>query len=136
MGYEELQHTADWAVRVWADDLSGLFAESARAMNALSGVKLIGGPRTRAVQRGRAIDVESLLVAFLSELLYQLESEGLGFEDFHVGVTEESGQQSYKADMQGAQFAAVEKPIKAVTYHNMKIERTERGYETEIVFDV
>ena len=27
MGFEEIPHTADWSIRVWADDLAGLLAE-------------------------------------------------------------------------------------------------------------
>ncbi|MFA5873569.1 MAG: archease [Anaerolineales bacterium] len=45
MPYEELPHTADWCLRVWAADMAGLFAEAARGMNALSGVRLAPGLR-------------------------------------------------------------------------------------------
>jgi SHS2 domain-containing protein len=33
-------------------------------------------------------------------------------------------------------MASSEKAIKAVTYHNLKIEKTNQGFETTIVFDV
>jgi SHS2 domain-containing protein len=45
MGYEEIPHTADWSIRVWAEDMPGLLAESARGMNWLAGVKLAESPR-------------------------------------------------------------------------------------------
>ena len=47
MGYEEISHTADWALRVWADDLAGLLVESAQGMNWLSGAELAESPRTK-----------------------------------------------------------------------------------------
>lgn len=77
-------------------------------------------------------DVESLLVAFLSELVYYQEQENLTFDVFDLKVTE----QSLKVQMEGAPIASVEKAIKAVTYHNLNIEKTSEGFETTIVFDV
>ncbi len=77
-------------------------------------------------------DVESLLVAFLSELVYYQEQENLIFDVFDLKVTE----QSLKVQMEGAPIASVEKAIKAVTYHNLNIEKTSEGFETTIVFDV
>ena len=42
-GYRELEHTADWELEAWADDLPGLLEQAARGMYALSGVRLDGG---------------------------------------------------------------------------------------------
>ena len=132
MGFEEISHTADWSVRVWAQDVPSLFAESARAMNALAGTVTGFGPRVKRTFESEGRDIESLLVAFLSELVYYQEQENLAFDifdiqisDIHISVT-----------MEGTQIASVDKAIKAVTYHNLKIEETSRGYEVIIVFDV
>jgi SHS2 domain-containing protein len=38
--------------------------------------------------------------------------------------------------MEGAPLKALSKAIKAVTWHNLKVEKTARGLEVEIVFDV
>ena len=66
MGFEEKAHTADWALRVWADDLEGLFAEAARGMYALSGAQLAEGPQVKRSFAAQSADAESLPVAFLS----------------------------------------------------------------------
>jgi SHS2 domain-containing protein len=132
MGFEEVSHTADWSVRVWAEDLPSLFTEAARAMNSLSGTRAEDGPRVKQSFTAEGPDVESLLVAFLSELLYYQEQEGLVFDAFDLKVAS----QWLKVEMEGAQSASSEKAIKAVTYHNLKIERTDGVLETTIVFDV
>jgi len=132
MGFEEISHTADWSARIWAEDLPSLFKEAARAMNSLSGTIGDAGPRLKRVFEAEAPDAESLLVAFLSELLYYQEQENLVFDVFDLRMAS----QWLKAEMAGAQIASSEKAIKAVTYHNLKIERTEKGLETTIVFDV
>jgi protein archease len=132
MGFEEISHTADWSARVWAGDLPTLFIEAARAMASLSGTRRGTGPRLRRTFEAEGPDAESLLVAFLSELLYYQEQENLAFDIFELRLAS----QRLKAQMEGAQIASSEKAIKAVTYHNLKIERTKEGFETTIVFDV
>jgi SHS2 domain-containing protein len=132
MGFEEIPHTADWSVRIWAPDLPSLFEEAARAMNSLSGTVIGGGPRVTRMFEMEAPDPESLLVGFLSELLYYQEQEALAFDAFDLRVAA----QWLKVEMAGAQMASSEKAIKAVTYHNLKIEKTDQGVETTIVFDV
>jgi SHS2 domain-containing protein len=144
MGFEEISHTADWSARVWAPDLPLLFVEAARAMNSLSGTVIANSPRVTQTFETEGPDSESLLVAFLSELLYFQEQENLAFDVFdlrvatqHVHRTAFAAVQVWlKVAMDGAEIETVEKAIKAVTYHNLKIEKTLRGFETTIVFDV
>lgn len=136
MGFEEIAHTADWALRVWADDLDGLFTEAARGMNALSGAKQAEGPQVKRTFTAEATDAESLLVTFLSELVYAAEQDQLTFTRFHVETFESSKMLNLRVEMEGGKIAALDKSIKAVTYHNLQIRQTGRGYEVEIVFDV
>lgn len=132
MGFEEISHTADWSVRVWADDLPSLFAESARTMNVLAGTVTAQSPRVGRTFESKEGDVESLLVAFLSELVYYQEQENLAFDTFEIQMNDAH----ISVNMEGAEITSVDKAIKAVTYHNLRIEETGRGYEVTIVFDV
>lgn len=132
MPYQEIQHTADRSVKVWAQDLPSFFAESARAMNAIAGIRLQPGPRTQRSFETNGPDAESLLVAFLSELVFATEMENLGFDEFEVRLDDDSLQ----VRMTGAPLLEIEKAIKAVTFHGLQI-RTEGSMVTaEIVFDV
>jgi SHS2 domain-containing protein len=132
MSFEEIQHTADCAIRVTAADLASLFAEAARGMNSIAGVKIRRGPRVGREIRVRASDNESLLVAFLTEIVYALEHEGVGFDRFRLRIS--GGEVAGRID--GAPLASLSKPIKAVTFHNLAIRKTPSGLGTEIVFDV
>lgn len=132
MGFQEIPHTADWSVRVWAEDLPALFAESARAMNALAGTLVGKSPRVKRKFEAEGPDTESLLVAFLSELIFYQEQQNLAFDTFEVNIHS----QKLEVEMEGVEIESVDKAIKAVTFHNLKIERTDRGFETTIVFDV
>jgi SHS2 domain-containing protein len=132
MPFEELQHTADWFLRVWASSLPELFAEAARGMNALSGAHPAQGPRLERTFAAEAPDAESLLVLFLSELVYAVEQENLVFVFFKV-VLDGS---KLNVIMSGAPIISINKSIKAVTFHNLQISETKDGFQVEIVFDV
>jgi SHS2 domain-containing protein len=132
MGYEEIPHTADWSIRVWADDLPGLLAESARGMNEMAGVEQRNTPRVTRIFVAEGLDDEDMLVGFLTELVYYAEQENLGFDQFDIEVNDDR----LKVYMEGSVLKSLSKAIKAVTYHNLKIEQTGRGLETVIVFDV
>ena len=133
MPFEEISHTADWSIRVWAKDLGALLTESARGMIALSHAVASPSPRVRRELSLNAVDAESLLVAFLEELLYLAESESLLFDRFEFKSLSET---NLHAMMEGGRLRSQEKEIKAVTFHNLAIRNTERGLEVEIVFDV
>jgi SHS2 domain-containing protein len=137
MPFEELSHTADWSLRVWAADLAHLFVESARGMNSLAGIRLAEKPRVRRTFSTSAIDTEGLLVSFLSELVYYAEQDHLAFNHFDLSLDLEDGQPCrLSAILRGAPILSLDKAIKAVTYHNLQIHQTARGYEIEIVLDV
>jgi SHS2 domain-containing protein len=131
-GFQEIPHTADWAMKVWAEDLPGLFVEAANGMNALSGARLSASPKIKRSFADEAEDAETLLVAFLSELVYLQEQENLGFTDFDIKLDGFS----LSVEMEGATLAALEKPLKAVTFHNIEILNTPGKYEVQVVFDV
>jgi SHS2 domain-containing protein len=132
MPFEELPHTADWALHIWAADLPALFIEAARGMNTLSGAQPAPGPRLHRVFAAEAPDNESLLVLFLSELVYTAEQEHLVFNEFEI----ELNGPGFKVSMFGSPLLSLNKSIKAVTYHNLQIQQTASGYTVDIVFDV
>ncbi len=133
MPFEEIAHTADWSIRVWADDLRGLLTESARGMYVLAHAEAGEGPRVQRELSLEAVDAESLLVVFLEELLYFSESKKYLFDDFSALKIEGS---KVSGMMEGGALRSQEKEIKAVTFHNLEIRKSERGLEVEIVFEV
>ncbi len=131
-GYFEIEHTADWALTVFAPDLPGLLEQAARGMTSLSGIALLPEPRGVRVLSVVGYDPEHLLVKFLTEILYFGEEDGIGFDEFVITLND----LSLTATLSGAPIASQQKEIKAVTYHNLQIQTTYRGLETTIVFDV
>lgn len=131
-GFREIEHTADWQLEAWAPDLTGLLEQAARGMYSLAGARLAQGPRCVRLLEITAEDAETLLVRFLSELLYLQERENLGFDEFEFDL----GENSLAVHLTGARLASWGKEIKAVTYHNLKVSASPRGLDVNIVFDV
>jgi len=132
--FEEVEHTADWALRVRGADLRELLAHAARGMSSLlvSDLETVPADVQRQVELD-ALDAETLLVEWLGELAYWAESELLVFREYDLA---EVSPTHLRATLRGGRVPGLQKHIKAVTYHNLKIVTTEDGLETVIVFDV
>ncbi|MHB0988348.1 MAG: archease [Bellilinea sp.] len=131
-GYKEIQHTADWALQVWAPDLTGLMHQAALGMIALMGARLNPEGRLERTLIVNAGDNEGLLVAFLNSILYEMELDSIGFDQFDLKL---DGLR-LQARLSGAPLLELQKSIKAATFHNLVIRPVEAGLETTIVFDV
>ncbi len=131
-GFREIEHTADWELEAWAPGLTGLLEQCARGMYTLAGMRLKAGPRQSRRLEIQAQDAESLLVKFLSELLYYGSQEGLAFDRFGLSVEE----YHLQAELEGAPLESLDKEIKAVTYHNLAIRKAKHSLQVRIVFDV
>jgi SHS2 domain-containing protein len=131
--FEEIEHTADIAIRVWGRDLAGVFANAAYGM-----VCQLADPAEveRTVERAvelEAYDAETLLVTWLGELLYLGERDTCVFTDFDML---EITPTHLRAVARGGPAREHRRHIKAVTFNELEIVRTDEGYETTIVFDV
>ena len=133
IGFREHAHTADWELEIWAPDIPGLLEQAALGMYTISGVKLEHGiTQTRTITL-HATDAESLLVQFLSELLWLEQDQNLAFNCISVAVDDDY---SLIAELKGSNIIKMDKEIKAVTYHNLAVQASSRGLRVNIVFDV
>ncbi len=131
-GYEEVEHTADRAVRVWAPDMPALLRQAALGMYTLMGIV----PQDRFETVMELVipmtDDESVMVGFLSELLIWLESERMVASSIDVVIKD--GKMVVRLAAYRHTRARV--AVKAVTYHDLRVERNENGLQATVVFDV
>ena len=132
--FEIVEHTADWALRVFGRDLAQLLVNAAEGMTSLlvEDLAAVAGGAERHIELA-AGDAESLLVEWLSELAYWAEMEQLIFTQFELSAVAPT---RLEATVRGGRAPELQKHIKAVTYHNLEIIQTEAGLEATIVFDV
>ena len=131
--FEEVEHTADWALKVWGADLPDLFTNAAVGMMQLmDAMPAHDDPVVRTIEI-EAIDRESLLVAWLEELLFGMEVRSVTYQDISLQIT---GDTALEATIEELPLASIAKPIKAVTYNELAIQPNPGGLEVTIVFDV
>lgn len=132
---EELGHTADIGLRIRADSPRALFACAGQAMFDLAGAKTDNaGPSNQRSVVVTSIDVESLLVDWLSELLYLHETTGEVYTDCLVTSWSPT---RLEATVEGGPPA--QPPIlhiKAVTYHQLRVVEEEGGWLAQVYFDI
>lgn len=141
MSFRFIEHTADIAVEITEDSLEKLFVTSANAW--LSSAVEIQNRQFESSKKFifTANTLEELLIEFLSELNFQLYTRKWIF----ISVKEIKLQQTaagYQLEVEvfGQSFNEnnhkLKVEIKAVTYHQMVIEKKENVFSTRIVFDI
>ena len=150
-GARALDHTADVGFEVHADSREALFHRAGRAMIAL----LRGDDRRQrqephdvAGERRRppymtgewrrialeADDVEALLVAWLSELLWLYQGRRFAYETVRF---DELDDRSLVASVGGAPEARQPvREIKGVTFHGLQVQQRDDGWRARVIFDV
>ena len=137
MDYEILDHTADVCIRVFGKSLDELFENAARAMMELITDREKINPSQEIEIEVRGETKEELLVHWLQEILFLHEVKKMVFKDFRLNLISETHAKGKaigeKIDIDKHELSF---DIKAVTYHNLKIEPINDKLKVDIVFDV
>lgn len=135
--YVQLDHTGDVRIKVFGNSIEKLFINAAYALfDTITDADKIESQIAETVEVS-AIDKEELLVNWLSELNYLFVTESKIFNKFEI---EHFGENDLSATALGEKFNSHRHPfyteIKAVTFHDLLIEKVGKHWETKIVFDI
>ncbi len=135
--YEVFEHTADIGIHAFGHTLPELFVHAAQGMESL----MVAPEQVReSVTREISVeghDVVSLMIAWLNELVFLFDTEYLLFRTFEIGAfTETSLLGNASGELYDAQRHDLSSAIKAVTWHEAAVERTNEGYKARIIFDI
>ncbi len=138
--YKFIEHTADIAVAVSGDSPEELFTASAEAFaSSIAGNIVLPETATHDLTINAAT-YEELLVEFLNELNYLAEVKKLIFTGSErVAISEKDNIFELAARIKLHKLEpgyVLDNEIKAITYHQMKIEYKNNLYSTRIVFDI
>jgi SHS2 domain-containing protein len=134
---EFVDHTADAGIVVEASGLKELFARAAWGM-----FSLITDPATVRLAEITRVRIEAsdrlaLMVKWLSELNYRHVTERLLFGKFEVI---ELGETWLEAQMRGEKIDLerhqIFTEIKAVTFHDLRVEGESQVWKAQIIFDL
>jgi SHS2 domain-containing protein len=135
--FEILEHTADIGFRARAETLPALFGEAAAALMSIAleseGIEPL---RAYPIAAGGE-DRESLLVNWLSEVLYWLDGSQIALRKFEVdqvtsgSVTGKGWGEPYDPNRHRTKVI-----VKGVTYHQLRIEQDSQGWWAEVYLDI
>jgi len=132
-GFVEIEHTADISLKVWSTTLEDLFKLAVDGMNSIIEIKVDNNdPGMYQEFYVEDIDLESMLVSLLNEINYKIQQELKFTKIMEIIVENEKISGRFLLN----KIISFRKDIKAVTYHNLKINHSHKGYSVVIVFDV
>jgi SHS2 domain-containing protein len=135
--FELLEHTADVGFRVRGRALEELFAAAGEALQAIAFDTAAVEPRERYALSASGEDLESLLVNWLSEVLYWMDGRRVLIGRFEIL---ELTPERIAAEGWGEPWDPARHPartgVKAVTYHQLRVAREGEGWVAEVYLDI
>ena len=135
--YELFEHTADLGLRASARDLPSLFAEAARGLFSM----IVGNPEDVRPLQKRAVEVagtdrDYLLFDWLNELLFCFETEEMLFCEFDIEINDDGLKAVIKGEPADRERHQLEHEVKAITYHQLKVEQRNDIWHAELIVDI
>lgn len=135
--FRVLGHTADIGFEAFGRTREEVFANAARALqNIMVDLNSIV-PRYEIKIQVEGADAGSLLVNWLSEILYRIDADDHLFHDFKVRAL---GDRSLTAVAHGESFDRarhkVKLQVKAITYHQLTLDKTADGWRAQVYVDI
>jgi SHS2 domain-containing protein len=135
--FEYFPVTADQGLRAWGKDLGEAYINAARGMFHLMIDSAGLSPSESRRVKVEAEDRESLLVAWLSELLYLYEVEGFLPLDYEII---QGGDQCLDVHLRGVivdpMVHDLRGAVKAATYHLLEVKQERGKWFVQVVLDM
>jgi SHS2 domain-containing protein len=135
--YELFEHTADLGLRVIAPDLDTLFAEAGACLfSAVVEDLATVQPAVEVRVEVAGDDREFLLFDWLRELLMRHDAERLLFGRFAVSVRADGLTGTAWGEPIDTERHVLSHEVKAITYHELRVEQTADGWLAEVIVDI
>ncbi len=139
--FEFQEHTADILIVAYGKTLEELFENAALAVFEIMTDTSRIEPKIKRDITTTGVDLENLLYRWIEDLLYYFDAEGLVFSKFKVYKIENTGNEYLiEASAWGEEFDPNRHEsrtlVKAVTYAQMNIEKTNGLWRATFVVDI
>ena len=152
--FEVIEHPADVGFRAYGSSLEELFANAALAMMSLGCELAAVEEREQREIAATGGDLEALLYSWLAEILAVGDAEQFVFRRAEItqlsppgkaqaserGASTETATGRVRGIVRGEKFDRARHHagtyIKAVTYHQLRVERTPEGWRAQVFLDV
>jgi len=137
LNYKIIDHTADLGIVVTGVDVKDVFIRAAYAMTDLmvkADINEKGAKRKVSVE---GEDFPDLMVRWLSEILYLFDGEHILVSAIEISSISPIRLQSTLTVVPLKRgHHEILREIKAVTYHQISVQRVHDGWEARIIFDI
>jgi len=137
MPYSILEHPADLGIEARGNTLREAFEEAAVGLTSVIVDLDNVGVMIDRILTVEARDVESLLVKWLSELLYLYDGEGFLCKEVHI---QQFSPARMEAKVRGEWYAEgkhhTKLDVKAITYHQLEIKEDPSGGSVRVYLDI
>jgi SHS2 domain-containing protein len=144
-GYQQIEHTADLALELWAATEEELLRVAARAIvDLLTGAPEGASPASAQASVGAsrhididAVDAEDRLVQWINEVIVAAVTDGFLITDADIELQENR----LSAEVRGQDSAGdrIVTELKSATYHDLEVkspDHEDQGWRARVVIDV
>ena len=132
-----LEHTADMGIEAQGDSLAALFRQTALGLRQIITACSDIHSRQEVLVELQAQDREELLVNWLSELLFLLEARQLLPAEFAIDSISNCRLRAWvRGESLDSGRHFLEREIKAVTYHQIRVEQVADGWRAQVFVDL
>jgi len=137
LNYQIIDHTADLGIIVDGTDEKNLFIRTAQAMTDL----MVEGDITKETVIKDVViegeDFPDLMVRWLGEILYLFDGENLIVNSITIkSISPTKLKSTLTLTSFETEHHQVKREIKAVTYHQISVDKVNDGWQARIIFDI
>ena len=137
MKYELTDHTADFGIRVFGTDLNNLFENAAQALFHMIADIPVADQASEYDIKLEGDDLPDLMAVWMRELLYFWTGKRMLVSGAEiVSLSENFLTGKVRAVHFAPDIHEIRHEIKAVTYHDLRVEQTSTGWEATLILDV
>jgi SHS2 domain-containing protein len=137
MNYQLIDHTADFGIHVFGNDLKDLFENAATALyDMITELERVTGSDTQKIQV-TGEDRPDLMVNWLREVLFLWTGRYQLVKAVKIlSLSEHELTAEVKTEAYTPERHIIKHEIKAVTYHQIQVYESGTAWEAEIILDV
>jgi len=134
--YEQIDISGDVGLTIYGKTLEGLFENAAEGLSSL-----ITDLTSVEVSEDKAVSLsadsrERLLVQWLNELVFLLDAYNFVGTSFSVSLKNNDLSATVSGGFFDPDINESRLLVKAATYHNLSIEKSEAGWVATVIFDI
>jgi len=132
--FEILPHRADLKIRAFGKDKKELFLNMLLGMTKNQRPEIKNKKKIKRKIKIKSVDLSTLLVDFLNEVLYLSQVNKEVYLDFKF---EKFKDKELEGKLIGQRISKFGEDIKAVTFHNLEVKQIEnKNWEGTVLFDI